>query len=84
MLNSRSKLVFKSFVAMLVVVCGCARQSQPPPRAVTKSQQFVYEQRVGSYAARSVRLVDLKSANGRVKKNELPLANWLSAQIVPP
>jgi hypothetical protein len=47
MLKSRSKLVFKSAAAMLVIVCGCARQSQPPPRAVTKSEQFVYEQRVG-------------------------------------
>jgi hypothetical protein len=31
-----------------------------------------------------VDLVVSKSAKGIVKKNELPLPNWLSAQIVPP
>ena len=37
-----------------------------------------------AHAARSLRLVLSNSAKGRVKKNELPLPNWLSAQIVPP
>jgi hypothetical protein len=36
------------------------------------------------YAALSVCLVVSKSAKGRVKKNEQPLPNGLSAQIVPP
>jgi Flp pilus assembly protein TadB len=35
-------------------------------------------------AALSMRFVMSTSARGRVKKKELPLPNWLSAQMVPP
>jgi hypothetical protein len=52
MLNSCSKLVFKSVVATLALTCSCSRPSQPLPRAVTKSQEFVYEQRVGVASVR--------------------------------
>lgn len=52
MLNSWGKPVFKSVVATLAITCSCSRPSQPVPRAVTKSQEFVYEQRVGVASVR--------------------------------
>src|SRR5262249_46501751 len=51
MLNRYGK-AFKSLVGTVLIVCGCARQSQPVSEAVTQSQGFVYEQRIGIASTR--------------------------------
>jgi hypothetical protein len=47
-------------------------------------RNFGHELDLALYAALWVGWVVSKSARGIVKKIELPLPNWLSAQIVPP
>ena len=44
--------VIKGFVAIVLLVCGCARQSQPVPEAAIQSQGFIYQQRVGIASTR--------------------------------
>jgi len=53
----------------------------PNPKACSCPMKGLIE---SAQAALSSRLIVSTSAKGKVKKKELPLPNWLSAQILPP
>jgi len=77
---------------VLFVIEYKAGQSTSGPAAVRQARNDVvnladfheHSCERGIYSQAALSCVVSASAKGRVKKNELPLPNWLSAQMCPP